>query len=55
MRAILEVMNVEVQFAFPTGHVWLALAGTLALATAVMLAPLRRAARLAPGDALRHT
>jgi putative ABC transport system permease protein len=55
VRAIREVMNVDAQFAFPAGHLWLALIGTLLLAGAVMLAPLRRAARLVPGDALRHT
>jgi ABC-type lipoprotein release transport system permease subunit len=55
VRAIREIMNVDAQFAFPAGHLWLALGGTLLLAAAVMLAPLRRAARLVPGDALRHT
>jgi putative ABC transport system permease protein len=55
VRAIREIMNVEAQFAFPAAHLWLALAGTLVLAGAVMLAPVRRAARLVPGDALRHT
>jgi putative ABC transport system permease protein len=55
VRAIREIMNVEAQFAFPAGHVWLALAGTLVLSAGVMVAPLRRAVRLVPGDALRHT
>jgi hypothetical protein len=32
----------------------LALAGTLALALVIMLAPLRRAVRLKPGGALRY-
>jgi hypothetical protein len=53
--AIREVMNLDAQFAFPAAHLWPALAGTLVLAGLVMLAPLRRAVRLVPGDALRHS
>lgn len=49
-----EVVNVDVAFRFPLANVGLALAGTLVLALLVMLAPLRRAVRLRPGEALRY-
>ncbi|HSD81469.1 MAG TPA: FtsX-like permease family protein, partial [Solirubrobacteraceae bacterium] len=50
-----EVVEVDLGFVFPASNVLLALAGTLALALLVMLLPLRRAVRLRPGEALRHT
>jgi ABC-type antimicrobial peptide transport system permease subunit len=46
-------VGIDVAFVFPIAYVALALAGTVALALLVMLAPLRRAVRLRPGDALR--
>ena len=49
-----ESLNAELDFAFPAWHVPLAFAGTLVLALAVMSLPVRRAARLRPGDALRY-
>jgi ABC-type antimicrobial peptide transport system permease subunit len=54
VRAIREILNVEVVFAYPPENLPLALAVTVALALLVMLPPLRRAVRLRPGDALRY-
>jgi len=51
---IREELNVVVSVAFPASHVVLALAGTIVLALLIMLAPLRRAVRFRPGDALRY-
>jgi putative ABC transport system permease protein len=39
---------------FPLGYVAIALVGTVILALVVMLAPLRRAVRFKPGEALRY-
>ncbi len=50
-----EIVGLEIDFVFPLSHVAIALAGTLALAGLVMLAPVRRAARVGPGEALRYT
>jgi putative ABC transport system permease protein len=52
--AVREVVNVEVQFAFPLANLPLALVGTVVLALLIMLPPLRRAVRFRPGDALRY-
>lgn len=49
-----EVINVEVARVYPPGNIALALVGTAVLALLVMALPLRRAARLRPGDALRY-
>ena len=46
---VLESVNIEIEPAFPPGNVLIALVGTLILAFAIMLAPLRRAVRLKPG------
>ncbi len=51
--AVGQTVGIDVAFVFPIAYVGLALAGTVALALLVMLAPLRRAVRLRPGDALR--
>ena len=48
------VSGLDFAFEFPLAFVAVALAGTVGLALAVMLAPLRRAVRLKPGEALRH-
>jgi putative ABC transport system permease protein len=48
------VYKLQFAFEFPLQFVWIALLGTLALASLVMTLPLRRAARLSPGDALRY-
>ncbi|MBJ7455867.1 MAG: FtsX-like permease family protein, partial [Thermoleophilia bacterium] len=51
--AVGQSVGIDVTFVFPITYVALALIGTVALALLVMLAPLRRAVRLRPGDALR--
>lgn len=51
--AVGETMGFTVAFTFPVAYIGLALVGTLVLAVVVMLAPLRRAARLTPGEAIR--
>jgi ABC-type lipoprotein release transport system permease subunit len=51
---IWEIADVRLAFAFPFWNIWIALAGTLALALLVLLLPLRRAVRFRPGDALRY-
>jgi putative ABC transport system permease protein len=48
------LVHVEVPFTFPLWNIPLALAGTLLLALLITLVPIRRAARLRPGDALRY-
>jgi putative ABC transport system permease protein len=50
-----EVVGVRIPATFPAGNVVIALAATVVLAVAAMVLPLRRAARLRPGDALRYT
>jgi ABC-type antimicrobial peptide transport system permease subunit len=49
-----EAVGLDFAFEFPLAFVAVALAGTIVLALAVMLAPLRRAVHLKPGEALRH-
>ena len=49
-----EAVGLDFVFEFPPAFIALALAGTVVLALGVMIAPLRRAANLKPGDALRH-
>ena len=44
-----------IAFVLPLGYIAIALAGTVALALLVMLAPLRRAVRFKPGEALRYS
>lgn len=50
-----EQVGLDILFVFPVLDVLIALAGTLLLALLVMFAPLRRAVRLKPGEAIRHT
>jgi putative ABC transport system permease protein len=47
--------DIDLPFTFPAGRILLTLVGTLLLALLVLQLPVRRAARLRPGDALRHT
>jgi putative ABC transport system permease protein len=55
MIALTEaVVHVRVAFVFPTSHLAIALIGTVLLALVVLVAPLRRAVRFKPGDALRY-
>jgi putative ABC transport system permease protein len=49
-----HVLNVEVPVTFPTWNIALALAGTVGLALAITLLPIRRAVRYKPGEALRY-
>jgi len=49
-----EAVGLDIAFVFPLGYVAIALVGTVVLALAVMLAPLRRAVRFKPGEALRY-
>jgi putative ABC transport system permease protein len=49
-----EAVGLQIEFVFPLTYVALALAGTVLLALLVMLAPLRRAVRFKPGEALRY-
>jgi putative ABC transport system permease protein len=51
---IWEIAGVRLPVVFPFWNVWIALAGTVALALLVLLLPLRRAVRFRPGDALRY-
>ena len=51
---IWEIAGVRLPVVFPLWNLWIALAGTLALALLVLLLPLRRAVRFRPGDALRY-
>ena len=48
------VVNVDITLAFPPWNLALALAGTILLALLITLMPIRRAAHLRPGDALRY-
>jgi putative ABC transport system permease protein len=49
-----QVANVNLTLAFPPWNLALALAGTILLALLITLMPIRRAARLRPGAALRY-
>lgn len=50
-----EGANLDIPVRFPASNVVLALVGTVALALAIIWLPVRRAARLRPGDALRYS
>jgi len=52
---IWQVADVRIPVVFPPLNVLLALVGTVVLALVVLHLPVRRAVRLRPGDALRHT
>jgi putative ABC transport system permease protein len=49
-----EATGIDWLFVFPLAYAGIALLGTVLLAFVVMLAPLRRAVRLKPGEALRY-
>jgi putative ABC transport system permease protein len=51
---MLKVINIDFGFTFPPLNLLIALAGTVVLALLIMRLPLRRAARLRPGDAIRY-
>jgi ABC-type antimicrobial peptide transport system permease subunit len=46
--------NLELRFVFPATNVAITLVGTVLLAVLVLLAPVRRAVRFKPGEALRY-
>lgn len=50
-----EAVGLDIAFVFPLRYLLIALVGTVVLAVLVMLAPLRRAVRFKPGDAIRYT
>jgi putative ABC transport system permease protein len=54
VRLVWEVVEVRLPVLFPLGNVFIALAGTVALALLVLYLPVRRAVRFRPGDALRY-
>ena len=49
-----NAVGLDIAFVFPATHVAVALLGSVILALVVMLAPLRRAVRFKPGEALRY-
>jgi len=49
-----KVININLTLAFPPWNLALTLAGTILLALLITLVPIRRAARLRPGHALRY-
>ena len=49
-----EAVGLNIAFVFPLQYVAIALAGTVVLALVVMLAPLHRAVRFKPGEAIRY-
>jgi ABC-type lipoprotein release transport system permease subunit len=49
-----EAVGLDIAFVFPLAYVAIALVGTVVLAFAVMLAPLRRAVGFKPGEAIRY-
>ena len=49
-----EATGLDIAFVFPIKYVAIALVGTVLLSLLVMLAPLRRAVRFKPGEALRY-
>jgi putative ABC transport system permease protein len=51
---VLHVANIQLPVPYTLGNVGIALAATLVLAVLVVAAPLRRATRLRPGDAIRY-
>ena len=51
---MLEVIGIDFGFTFPPLNLLIALIGTVLIALLIMRLPLRRAARLKPGDAIRY-
>jgi putative ABC transport system permease protein len=49
-----SVADIDLNFAFPPINLAITLIGTIVLALLVLLAPVRRAVRFKPGEALRH-
>jgi putative ABC transport system permease protein len=49
-----SLVKVDLSFVFPAANIAITLVGTIVLTLLVLLAPVRRAVRLKPGDALRY-
>lgn len=49
-----RAVGLDIAFVFPVAYVAIALVGTVLIAFLVMLAPLARAVRFRPGEALRY-
>jgi putative ABC transport system permease protein len=49
-----NAVGIDIAFVFPASYVAMTLVGTVILALVVMLAPVRRAVRFKPGEALRY-
>ena len=49
-----NAVGLDIAFVFPLSYVLIALIGTVILALLIMLAPLRRAVRFKPGEAIRY-
>ena len=49
-----QVLNLNLTLAFPPWNLAVTLVGTILLALLITLVPIRRAARLRPGAALRY-
>jgi putative ABC transport system permease protein len=49
-----SLVDIDLGFVFPAANVAITLVGTVVLTLLVLLAPVRRATRLKPGDALRY-
>jgi hypothetical protein len=49
-----SIPTIELSFVFPPVNLVITLVGTIVLALFVLLAPVRRAVRFKPGEALRH-
>ena len=49
-----SLVKVDIEFVFPAANLAITLVGTVVLALLVLLAPVRRAIHLKPGDALRY-
>jgi ABC-type lipoprotein release transport system permease subunit len=49
-----SLVKVDLGFVFPTANIVITLVGTVVITLLVLLAPVRRAAHLKPGDALRY-
>jgi putative ABC transport system permease protein len=49
-----SLMNIDLAYTFPPVNIAISLAGTVVLALVVLLAPVRRAVHLKPGNALRY-
>jgi putative ABC transport system permease protein len=54
LKAVSNIMNLDLVGTFPVMNILIALVGTVVLAMIMMILPLRRAIRFHPGDALRY-